>query len=316
VDIANEQLPKSDSTEVNDYAHINEQIKSDPNNPDLYLERSKLYLDNLEYDLAYGDADRALYLDSNHAGAYFHRALVNLEKGQIEFANEALLKSMELDSSFIPSRLKMAEMQLILRKYDEAIELSNDVLKLDVYNADAYFIKGMTYLMISDTSKAVSSFQTAVDQNNQHYKSYIQLGLIYSTKNSPLAEQYYQSALKVDPMSIEAWYNLSYYYQSIQNIDRAIKGYSAILDIDSLNRNALFNIGYCHLVYKQNYDSSIIMFSRVLDFFPKDYYALCNRAVGYENIGEIEKAKMDYKSCLKIKPDFTLAAKGLSRLEG
>ncbi|MCI5057059.1 MAG: tetratricopeptide repeat protein [Flavobacteriales bacterium] len=302
------------STVANIYLHINERIKANPNDPKLYLERSKLYLENLEYDLAYGDADRALYLDSNLAPAYHQRALVNLEKGQLELANEALKLAMSLDSNFIPARLKMAELQLVLRKYGESIRLLDEVLRIDVYNADAYFFKGMTFLMTQDSSKAISSFQTAIDQNNNHYESYIQLGLIFANRNDPLAAQYYQSALQVKPKSIEALYNLSYYYQSVEDIEKALTGYDQILELDSLNRNALFNKGYCFLVFKNQYDSAAMIFTDIVEYFPKDYNALCNRAICYENLGDKKGAEEDFRACLKIKPDFTLAALGLSRL--
>ncbi|MFK5173600.1 tetratricopeptide repeat protein, partial [Propionibacterium freudenreichii] len=74
--------------------------------------------------------------------------------------------------------LKLSEIALLLKDYANSIKYANDALKIDVFNPTAYFLKGMTYKYGKDTNNAISSFQTAIEQDNQYYKAFVELGFL------------------------------------------------------------------------------------------------------------------------------------------
>ena len=55
--------------------------------------------------------------------------------------------------------------------------------------------------------------------------------------------------------------------------------------------------------------------SQVLQINPKFVYAVCNRGVAYEYLGNYVAARKDYEEALKLSTNFEPAIKGLNRLD-
>ena len=55
-------------------------------------------------------------------------------------------------------------------------------LKIDETIAKGYFLKGMCYKESGDTTRAISSFQTACEQDNQYYDAYVETGRLFAAK--------------------------------------------------------------------------------------------------------------------------------------
>ena len=146
----------------------------------------------------------------------------------------------------------MAELYFYVRGYQKSLLYSNEALKLDKNLVRAYYLRGFAYKEMGDTAKAVSSFNTVIDLQND-YDAYIQLGNIYAVRNNPLAEQYYNNALKVQPASTEALYNRGLYFQNKGEVGKAVADYNTILKIDPAYSDAYFNLGYINSVMSANY---------------------------------------------------------------
>ena len=198
---------------------------------------------------------------------------------------EALEKSIILDPANTDALMKMAELYLYVQKHQESIDYINTVLKLDQYNAKAYFMKGMNYKEIGDTSKAISSMQTAVEQDPEYYAAYMQLGILHAAQKNPLAIDYYNNALKINSGSIEAHYGKAKFYQDIKEWKRAIIAYEELLQNDADNKYAHYNLGVIYLLDLKLYDSALKQFDEAIKSDPQyaDAYKakeLCNQAMG------------------------------------
>lgn len=213
------------------------------------------------------------------------------------------------------ANLKLGEFYMYAENYEEAFVYINNCLKQDVYNAEAYFLKGMIYKSLKDTAKAVSSFQTCVEQNPDYYDAHLQLGLIYASVYNDLALAYYDNAIEIRPKSVEALYNKALYFQSIKQFTEADNLYKEILEKDPNYYIAFYNMGFLRLVYSDDYDSAAHLFTLAIEKDPNYFEAYYNRGYAFELMEQKDKALLDYKKALNIKPDFTLAAKGISRLE-
>ena len=171
------------------------------------------------------------------------------------------------------------------------------------------------YKMAGDTAKAVSTFQTCVEQNPDHYNGFIQLGLIYASINDDIAIAYYNNALQIYPLSTEALYNMALYYQNTERIALADKTYDKIIETNPEYFIAYYNKAFLRLVYSTDYDSAIYFFDKTLDYDETYFEAFYNKGYAYELKGDNKNAAAGYKSALALKPDFTLAAKGLNRVQ-
>ena len=212
---------------------LNAQLLANPNNANLLNKRAKYYFETKDFALSIADIKKAMNIDSSKAEYYLMLSDIYFVANQTGKSKAALEKCIRLDDKNVDAIMKLAELYLYVRKYDKSIEYINMALKIDKYNAKGYFMKGMNYKELGDTSKAISSMQTAVEQDQQYYNAYIQLGLLCAAKHNPLASQYYKNALKINPRSTEAWYDLGKYEQDEENWKGAIESYTSLLKIDS-----------------------------------------------------------------------------------
>ena len=293
---------------------LSEKIKNDPDNPALYYERSKWNLSMKKTMMAESDIRKAISLDSTVADYYLVLADIKFSGMHIPESENALKKSVALSPDNIEAYLKLAELYLYMQKYEESIRNANEALRIDKRRAKAYFIKGFVYKETKDTARAISNFQTCIEQEPANYDAMIQLGNLYATHNDPLALQYYNSALKLQPHSVEALYDRGLYHQNTGSIDKAINDYNELLKIDPSYGFAYFNLGYIAMKHEKDYRKAIPLFTNALAHESHYVEAYYNRGVCYENIGETEKAKADYLEALNIFPTYELAKKALKNL--
>lgn len=315
------QAVKTDSTvvsskpQIDPFEEINNQIISAPNNDELYAQRAAIHVNQNDYQSAINDLERAIKIDSTNANHYVLLSTIKFRNKQPKEALALLQKAVKNSPDNVMANLKLGEFYMYAENYEEAFVYINNCLKQDVYNAEAYFLKGMIYKSLKDTAKAVSSFQTCVEQNPDYYDAHLQLGLIYASVYDDLALAYYDNAIEIRPNSVEALYNKALYFQSIKQFTEADNLYKEILEKDPNYYIAFYNMGFLRLVYSDDYDSAAHLFTLAIEKDPNYFEAYYNRGYSFELMEQKDKALLDYKKALNIKPDFTLAAKGISRLE-
>ena len=285
---------------------LNERIKNDPNQAELYHQRAKYYLEKKDFSSAQNDMVRALALDSNNAGYYLTLSDIYFAANKTGKAKESLEKSIGLDEKNIDALLKLAELYFYVQKNQSSIEFIDKVLLLDQYNSKAYFLKGMNFKETGDTTKAISSMQTAVEQDPEYYSAYIQLGILYASQKNNLALDYYNNALRINSGSIEAYYNKGKFYQDLHQWDKAIATYEELLLVDADYKFALYNLGIIYLVHFKKNDKALQYFDRAIIADPEYSQAYYARGVCYETIGNNIKASEDIKMAKKINPSLQI----------
>ncbi|GAB4255878.1 MAG: hypothetical protein Kow0079_12860 [Vicingaceae bacterium] len=307
----NDTLPQQESA----FLIINKKLQNDINNPELYYERAMLYAEREDLKSAIADLDRALKIDSTNCKYLIQKAdflFIKKKFGESKFTLEKCVKHNKTNDK---AWLKLGEIALYAGNFKKSLEYADAALKINKYNPDAYFLKGMIFMSMQDTVKALSSFNTAKEQDNDYYNAYIQLGEITQAQKNPLAKDYYLNALRIRPNSVEALYHYAMYCQENGLYNEALETYTKITKIDPLYRHAYFNMGYIHLQYLFVYDIARDYFTKAIEVHPYYFEAYYNRGLCYEFMNDYENAKKDFQQALKIKPNYDYAAEGLSRLE-
>lgn len=319
----NEGLAK-DSTTVESGVHkdtmlvrLNEQIRNNISDASLYHKRAKRYADLGDWNFAYQDIMRALKLDSRNCEYNVTYAEFYVRQNKIEEAQQVLENILRVNDECVDGFIGLADIYLYKRDNKNAIRYLDEALKLDIHNAKAYFKKGISFMELGDTAKAISSIQTAVEQDPAFYDGFVQLGVLMAQKKDPLAEQYYKAALRLDSNSLEVLYNLGMYYQEVDRLNEAIDVYTKLTNKNPQFKEAYFNLGYIHMVLLEVYRPAISYFTQAIQLAPDTYFqAYYNRGYCHELLGDIHNAEKDYRKALEIRPDYTLAAKGIGRLKG
>ena len=203
--------PKVDTLDSATVGGITKLIALDSLQPDLYVKRATIYEANEDYGNAIKDMRRAMMLDSNYVPYYKYVAELITKSGDPLRAIAFLERAAKMDSADAEIYAMMGKYRFIMHDYDRAQLLYAKALSVDKFNPTIHFLRGVTFKEMGDTTKAVSAFQTAVEQDPNFYDAYIQLNLLLAAKNNKaLAQKYLDNAIKVKPKSEEALYSKGY----------------------------------------------------------------------------------------------------------
>lgn len=293
---------------------VNDLLKASPNSQDLYLQRGKIYLQLKDFDAAIGDGLRALKMDSLKDSPYLLLTDAYFISNRTRQAKEILQRCVKNIPNSTDGLMKLAELFFYVRKYQESINYINSALKIDETIAKGYFLKGMCYKESGDTSLALSSFQTACEQDNQYYDAYVEAGRMLAWKKNPLSVEYYNNALKIDPKSTEVVYLVAKFYQDNGRVKQAVDAYNKLLQMDPQNKEAMYNLGAIEYAKGKDAEKAKSYFSQAIAVDGQYSEAYFARGVCYEELKDYDNAIADYKMAVQYKPNFDPAISNLNRL--
>lgn len=312
-------------TKEQELINIEDEIKQNPNNHKGYVTRAIYRLNNNELDLAYEDINRALKIAPEDIETNFTKSRVLYQSAKIDMAVAFLERTLQLDSNHKGSLLKLAYINLAIPNLEEAVYYINKALKVDKYLAEPYYLKGMYYELQGNVPLASSSYQTAIERNPDYYEAYLAQGDLHNRLDKPMAIDYYKSALKVRPNSIETWRTIGVSYKDHSQFIEALVCFDTINTIDSTFEVAYFDAGVTYLAMcfdnnpKAINDSllnlALSKFDRALHFNMNYVSARYNRGVCMEEMGNKQLARKEYKKVLVLEPNYELAVQAMNRLD-
>jgi tetratricopeptide (TPR) repeat protein len=178
-------------------------------------------------------------------------------------------------------------------------------------------MRGLINYETDQDDAAIVNFQKAIEKNPDFYEVYILLGLLCTEKSDSLAISYFNNAIRVNPGSIEAFYDLAMFYQENEKPQKAIECYNHIIDsLDNNYKLAYYNIGYNYLVNIINYDSAIVYFDRAIAIDHRYAEAYYNKGVCYEMKKDYKNARLEFETANRLKANYDKAIEGLNRIQG
>jgi len=286
-----------------------------PERDDYYAERALVLISNdKNYKLAIEDLETAIKMNPKQ-GIYLTKlGDAYFGNNQTFKAQETYLKAIEKNPRDAEIYFKTGQFFLFVKKYDEAKRYLNEALKLDESYPKIYFFIGQVFKETQDTARAIEFYKKATQIDAGDYDSYLQLGQILTQQKSTEALKYLDAAVNTNESVDEAWYARGYYHQLAGNYDRAILDYQKTITLNPFHSFAYYNTGYIYFI-KKNWPLAIRHFElafKVNDKFEKPVYMI---GLTKEAENKNEEALINYKRCLQLNPDFTLAKEGIKRLE-
>ena len=295
-------------------AYLDAKIKQNPDDAELYYQRGKVLFELSELNEAITSLKKAISLDEKEQKYYLLLADVYFRNGNTKESYANLQEALNLDPKNIDAYLKLAEISLFGRDYDRSMESIEKAISLDDHNARAFYMKGYLNLEMGDTTSAVRNLRKTIDLDNEYAQAYELLGLLFINRGDKLGLDYLTTAVNLDPNNTVALYALGLFYQENDDIEQATNFYNKVLNINSQNANALHNLGYIEMLYKENYDKAIEYFTKAIEVDSYNLEAHTNRAYAYELLGDKAKAKEGYEDALAIDQTFAPAQEGLKRI--
>lgn len=188
-------------------------------------------------------------------------------------------KAIETDSRYIPALIRLGDLLKAEEKYDEAILIYLQALKIDSLQAEAHIGLGEAYYYTSESDLAFIHLRRAAKTgellNNKTVvaAAYKLFGQINSEKEDYYAAiNYFESALQFEKNDVQLWYELGNAYflryaESTQQLEDTTDIYLAVncfsqgmerFPVDSsFARNAVYLLLYWGKVYQKAYFDSL-----------------------------------------------------------
>ena len=293
-------------------ADLSNQLKKTPQNANLYYMRANEYLGfgNLKYALI--DYQKAYQMDSTNATFALGLSDCLFEANNADGAIGILTNYLKTDPKNIDILYNLGIDYFLLPKpeYQKAMAAFNEVLKIDIQNADAYFYKAMIYKESNDTAKAISNFQTTVEVDPDYYDAYMQLGNIYAAQKKDLAIKYFDIAISINDTATEAQYAKAKYYQDNGEIVDAITYYKDMITRNPQDVDAIYNLATIYFGI-DSIDRAYRFFDLAIKQAPARAMSYYGKGLCAEELKRTDEAISLYNQALNLDPDLKMAEERL-----
>jgi tetratricopeptide (TPR) repeat protein len=293
---------------------FNQKIEADSSNAQLYFLRSKYYVQKKSFGLAKDDIERALAIDSLNTNYYVLLADIHFFRNESRKTKDALTKCLRIDPKNYDANFKLGELMLYVRQFEEALVYTDAIYPEHKKDLKLNFLKAMILKDKGDTTQAINYFRNCIDIQPDYFDAFEQLAYIEKARNKPDAMDYFNSALKIKPQSITALYGRGLTFQNKGDFDNAIKDYNTIIQLKPSYVDAYFNLGFIHQVNLKLYREALKYYSQALGYDQTNVRAIFNSGNCYENLGDIENARLSYQKCIDLAPEYKPAREALKRV--
>ncbi len=114
-------------------------------------------------------------------------------------------KAIRFDNDFLEAQLTRAQLLLIFRRFEEAVELLDRIAEQHPNSFDAQYYRGTALVLLSKYEAALPVFRRAVELNDRESRGHVALAeaLVQSGRRSEAAVEY-RRALELDPTNARA----------------------------------------------------------------------------------------------------------------
>jgi tetratricopeptide (TPR) repeat protein len=274
---------------------ITKDIRDNPKDPNLYVARCEAYSLEGMYKEAVKDAEKILSMDSTNWKSYRILAGCYLDNDESKRSIKTLEKALEIQPKNTHLLLVHAEISHILKQYDQGLISAENVLKQEPQNIEGLFMKGILLKDMGDTINAINNFQTAVEQDADHFDSYIELGNLFYKRGNPIALQYYKNALRVDSTNYLALKGVAHFYHQSGALEEAKVAYERMIYHHPQEADGSYNYGLLYMEL-EDYEKAHNFFNVAVQYDPQFGEAYYYKAMASEKMGKIADAITDYKN--------------------
>lgn len=291
-----------------------------PDSVPLLIERGNQMIEKYEYNQALADGAKAFRLaESNIDARYLYANALNNRASRtvsdIMTAQKHFMYIVKKQPKNTKALVSLASTYSQQQDFENSFKYINAALRIDPKYRDGYILKGTNYLHMNvkdNVELAISSYETAVQQDPKFFEAYLMLGSLYQAQKDTLCLEYYTTAARLQPKNIDVLYSLAYAHQEYNNINRAKSIYRKMIDMDTSYSQALFQLGWIKqwMEKKPDLDSAIYFYSSTIETSPDYVEAWHNLGLCYLNRnqkGDEERAKQSFRKALKYNPNFALS---------
>jgi tetratricopeptide (TPR) repeat protein len=166
--------------------NFTEAIKLDPGFGVAYYNRAVVYRLMGETKLAEEDITRAIEVSHSLENAYFMRALIKKDLGDLEGALSDYDKANAANGEYTEVLFNRAYTLKLMGDYDAALSDVESLVVLEPENPANWNLKGNISLLYGEYNDAIEAYSEAISLDAQYAEAYYNRGLAYVMSHRPL----------------------------------------------------------------------------------------------------------------------------------
>jgi len=175
-----------------------------------YFESGERYMKQGKYQEARTQFRSALKLDPQFIDAYYELAQCDLALDEWPDALVALTQLTRLDPNRLDARLALGQLYLAAREYDKADDEAKAVLDKDPNNVAAYKLLGGSQIGKQQPDQALDAFRRIADLTPKDASAWVNLALVEVTLGHYTdSQQHLRKAAEVDPKFVSSYANFA-----------------------------------------------------------------------------------------------------------
>lgn len=288
-----------------------------------------------QHEIAIQTIKKSLDGSTADARRYYLLGTVTVDKGNITEAIAHFQTALALDPTSEPARQKLLQVYQDFGRYEQAIELVNDVLA-ETPSHDVYNTLGVMYYRVGKIEESITAFQNSINRNSHDLAAQHNLHQIYrekgiaalQAKNHTQADAYFKKALRYAARDASAVYRLmGESYEKRGDFATAVSHYQKALETNPVDRNIQDALAGCHnnhgvkLRGAKRWDDAINAYNRALALAPTLTIARSNlidallqRAKQQRETGDLDAAIATYRELAALETENSDAHSRLGEL--
>lgn len=268
-------------------------LELDPENKETYLRLGKIFMENQQFSRALDLFSRMAARLPQYYVAHFYLGEAHLLSGNYTAAEQAFLKTIDLEPDLVEPRFKRIE---ILRRqaddtsYEKMLEIYEEILEIEPENDRALLETALIYHKTGQTDKAKNLFDELGKQASTSSRmAMVAVDTYIAPKRYDDAVIVFSNLLKSDPDNENLHFFLGMAHESADNPEAAIQHYLKVSSAHPQYKKTLLNIGF--LYRKTGKEKKAVAFLE--DHHqknPKDIDIISYLSAFYEKDGHLEKA--------------------------
>lgn len=204
-------------------------------------------------------------------------------------------------------------------KYQEALELLLDSVRLEPGNYLACYMLGLTYKALRQPDDAIAQHEAAVNFNPNFYQAFFALGRLYDEDKNDQEKAIgaYRNSGEISERLgrtyWQPWFNLGRIYFNQQKWAEAMEAYNKVAQINPTNQRAFNYKGRINMEMGQ-YEDALLNFTLAAQRQPTWYEPYFHKAAVLNRLGHHDQAILSADEALQRMPNHggSLYEKGIA----
>ncbi len=289
-------------------------VAIDPKNPRAYKMLSGCFFEQKLYRKAVESIEQAIRLNPNDTSLYRSLATAHLGRQDLPGAQAALEKALDIDPADTLSMVMLGEIYLVQKEYAKVERQINLVLQRDDRNFHAHLLRGKMYADLGRDEDAIVELQEAAALQPDDMEALQAMAGVYlNLKQYGEAEEILSQVIEKNPRSAYAHLVLARVLAQKGDSAGAVSEYKKAIELAPKDIDCHLELGRHYLAMKQ-YAQAEVCFQHAVSLVPDNVKArlLLGRTFAEQN--KVGDAIREFQEAIKADPKNAEARYALGKL--